>query len=178
MGNVIGSYYPDYPDPFDFGQAANQYAALELLANTDPVLVPVPDDSNGEYLLLQRYVLVLLYLDTNGDTWRKGRWLKDEAGNPTCNWSGVSCPDGSSIEGLERTYNTVKTEPVIHNIRSSLTGVLFSKESYNNLSGSLPTEIGLLTTIRSLLFREWASINRVKQSCPIVSYFSCWIHPE
>jgi hypothetical protein len=151
MGNVIGSYYPD---SFEFGQATNQYAALELLANSDPVLVPVPDDSNGEYLLLQRYVLVLLYLDTNGDAWREGQWLKDEAGNPTCDWSGVSCPDGSSIEGFERTYSTVKTEPVIYNIRSSLTAVYFQKESHNNLSGSLPTEIGFLKTIKSCILRE------------------------
>ncbi len=57
---MIGSVYPD--GQFDFGPATNQYAALELLANSDPVLVPVPDDSsNGEYLLLQRYVLVLDY---------------------------------------------------------------------------------------------------------------------
>jgi hypothetical protein len=124
LGNVIGSYYSD---PSDFGQAPNQSAALDILANTDPVVVPVPDDLDGEYLLLQRYVLVLLYLYTNGDTWTEGRWLKTEAGDPTCKWSGVSCSDRGSIEGLERTYNTVKTEPVIYNIRSALTAVLFSK---------------------------------------------------
>jgi hypothetical protein len=33
----------------------------------------------------------------------------------------------------------------------------------NNLSGSLPTEIGFLTTIKSLYFCEWPSINGVKK---------------
>jgi hypothetical protein len=130
LRKVIGSKYPDRP--FDFDPTTNQYAALELLVNSDPDLVPVPFESNGEYLLLQRYVLVLLYLDTNGDNmWADngGRWLEDEAGLTTCTWSGVDCPDDRYIEGLARTYNTVKTEPVICNIRSSLTAVFFSKTS-------------------------------------------------
>ncbi len=60
-----------------FAATTNQYAALEVLANSDPVLVPVPvpDDSKSEYLLLQQYVLVLLYLDTNGVTWTGNNWL-------------------------------------------------------------------------------------------------------
>jgi hypothetical protein len=126
LRNVIGSNYPDRL--FDFGPTTKQYAALELLVNSDPGLVPVPVDSNAEYLLLQRYVLVLLCLDTNGDMWNNGKWLKDEAGNPTCSWYGLTCPDGSTIEGLARTYNTVKTEPLICNMRPSLTAVLFSKK--------------------------------------------------
>jgi hypothetical protein len=126
LRNVIGSNYPDRL--FDFGPTTKQYAALELLVNSDPSLVPVPVDSNAEYLLLQRYVLVLLCLDTNGDMWNNGKWLKDEAGNPTCSWYGLTCPDGSTIEGLARTYNTVKTEPLICNMRPSLTAVLFSKK--------------------------------------------------
>jgi hypothetical protein len=143
---VVGSYYLDRP--FDFVPATNQYAALEMLANSDPVLVPVPDDSNStyphlclnkragehiavaansEYLLLQRYVLVLFYLDANGDTLDGAKWLKDQAASMSCNWSGVACSDDSSIYELDRTYNTVKTEPVICNMRSSLTAVIFSK---------------------------------------------------
>jgi hypothetical protein len=129
LRNMIGSNYADRP--FDFGPTTNQYAALELLVNSDPGLVPIPVESNGEYLLLQRYVLVLLYLYTNGDMWWNalgpdyetwaGRWLADEAGLTTCNWNGVTCPDGSSIEGLDRTYNAMKREPVPCNTRSSLT---------------------------------------------------------
>jgi hypothetical protein len=111
LGFVLGSYYPDRQ--FTFGPATHQYAALEFLATSDPVLVPVPDDSNSVYMLLQRYVLVLLYLYSNGDMWSDKKWLKDETGSVTCNWSGVTCPDGSSIESLSRTYSTVKTEPII-----------------------------------------------------------------
>ena len=103
---MIGSYYPE--NPFEFLPGTNQYDALELLANTDPLLVPFPDNSNGEYLLLQRYVLMLHYLDTNGDMWTSGKWLEDEAASTTCDWSGVTCDDGGSIEELNRTYDTVK----------------------------------------------------------------------
>jgi hypothetical protein len=127
MRKVIGSKYPDRPS-FDFDPTTNQYAALELLVKSDPDLVPVPFESNGEYLLLQRYVLVLFYLNTNGDMWANngGRWLEEEAGLTTCTWSGVDCPDDRYIEGLDCTYNTVKTEPVICNM---LTAVFFSKTS-------------------------------------------------
>ncbi len=113
LRGVIESYYPD--GSYLFVKDTDQYDALELLANSAPNLVPVPDDSldSNNLLLLQRYVLVLLYLYTNGDMWSEKKWLKDEAGSVTCNWSGVTCPDGSSIESLSRTYSTVKTEPVI-----------------------------------------------------------------
>jgi hypothetical protein len=109
LRNVIDSYYLDRP--FSFVIASNQYNALSLLANSDPLLVPVPDDSNSEYLLLQQYALMLLYLNTNGDMWTSGKWLNVAAGDTTCDWSGVSCI-GGSIGELSRTYNTVKTEPV------------------------------------------------------------------
>jgi hypothetical protein len=107
LGNVIGPNYPDYL--FRFGPTTNEYAALELLANSDPGLVPVPvfnDGTNSPSLLLQRYVLVLLYLSTTGDEWTAGRWLQGQAGEMTCDWSGVTCLDGSSIETLDRTYST------------------------------------------------------------------------
>jgi hypothetical protein len=126
LRNVLGSSYPDRP--FDFLPATNQYKALELLANSKAVLVPAPDDSNSAYLVLQRYVLLLVYLDTNGDIWDSdGRWLEDPI---TCNWSRVVCPDGSSVGSLNRTYSTVKTEPIICLMSSSLTAVLFSKSAY------------------------------------------------
>jgi hypothetical protein len=108
LGNVIGSYYPE--SPFEFVPGTNQNAALELLANTDPLLVPFPDNSNSEYLLLQRYVLMLHYLDTNGDMWTGGKWLEDEAASMTCDWSGVTCDDSGYVDILNRTYYTVKME--------------------------------------------------------------------
>jgi hypothetical protein len=133
LGNVIGSYYLE--GQYDFVQGTNQYDALELLANSDPDLVPVPvDPNNDDYFLLQRFVLVLLYFYTYGGMWTEGRWLLDEADSLTCNWSGVDCAT-SYVEGLERTYNTVKTEPVIY-MRSSLTAISslpkqpFRKPSY------------------------------------------------
>jgi hypothetical protein len=130
LGNAISSNYPDRS--FDFGPTTNEYVALELLANSDPGLVPAPDpnDETSSYLLLQRYVLVLLYLSTTGDMWGAGRWLQGQAGEMTCDWSGVTCLDGSSIETLNRTYSTVQTEPAICLTRRSLTAVLFSKSGW------------------------------------------------
>jgi hypothetical protein len=127
LRGVIESYYPD--GSYLFVKDTDQYDALELLANSDPNLVPVPDDSldSNNLLLLQRYVLMVLYLATTGNEWNNGKWLEDEAASKTCNWSGVTCSDGSSIDMLDRTCSTVKTEPVICHMRKSLTTVLFSK---------------------------------------------------
>jgi hypothetical protein len=117
LGNVIGSYY-DSGSPFD-DPTTNQYKALERLVDTDPTVVPVPvpNDSNSEYLLLQRYVLVLLYLNTNTDH------IQD--GVATCDWSRVNCNGGGSITELGGAYNTVKTKPDICIMKSSLTAVFF-----------------------------------------------------
>jgi hypothetical protein len=114
---VVASYYPD--SAYVFVEDTDQYDALELLANSDPVLVPVPDDTlDSKYLLLQRYVLVVLYLATTGNDWYNGKWLEDQAGLTTCDWSGVTCSDGNSIDILDGTYSTVKTEAVICPIES------------------------------------------------------------
>jgi hypothetical protein len=128
LRNVIGSKYPDRP--FDFGPTTNQYAALELLANSDPGLVPVPNDDMRSYLLLQRYALMVLYFATNGDTWEDTdddvRWLAEQSGLTTCKWFGVTCSDGEIVD-LDRTCRYSTVEPVIRHMITSLIAVLFSK---------------------------------------------------
>jgi hypothetical protein len=126
LRGVIESYYHG---SYDFVEDTHQHDALELLASRQPNLVPVPDVSfhDSKYLLLQRYVLMVLYLATTGKEWIDDKWLVDQAGLTTCNWSGVTCSDGSSIDILERTYKTVKTESAICDMISSLTSALFSK---------------------------------------------------
>jgi hypothetical protein len=113
---VIGSYYPE--DSYEFVEETDQYDALELLSNSEY------DASTSDDLLLQRYVLALFDIYTEGNM-----YMKDKA---TCEWSGVTCHSGGvndgSIKELNCTYSTVKTEPVICNMRSLLTAVLFSKQ--------------------------------------------------
>jgi hypothetical protein len=149
LRGVIESYYPD--GSYLFVKDTDQYDALELLANSDTILVPDDylDSNNLLPLLLQRYVLMVLYLATTGNEWNNGKWLEEKAASKTCNWSGVTCSDGSSIDMLDRTCSTVKTEPVICHMRQSLTTVLFSKSirlqpfrksSYGNwISGDTPS---------------------------------------
>jgi hypothetical protein len=110
---LISSNY-DSGSPFDL--TTNKYKALKRLNDTDPALVPVPNDLNGEYLLLQRYVLVLLYIITNVDL--------IEDGVPTCDWSGVSCTI-DTIKDLLCTYSIVQMEPDVCSMKSALTADFF-----------------------------------------------------
>ncbi|MEJ2487867.1 MAG: hypothetical protein P8Y68_19295 [Anaerolineales bacterium] len=69
--------------------------------------------------------LVLIFIETNGTEWtNKSGWLSD--GNP-CNWHGVSC-DGGNVVALD----------------------LFG----NNLTGTLPLEIGTLPNLRTLTIND------------------------
>uniref|UniRef100_A0A7S1GJ93 Disease resistance R13L4/SHOC-2-like LRR domain-containing protein n=1 Tax=Cyclophora tenuis TaxID=216820 RepID=A0A7S1GJ93_CYCTE len=92
-------------------------------------------------MLVQRFALVVLYYSTNGDSWRQcsnNPSAMDRCGeekpfmgatrflttsSSECDWAGITC-DGSVV-----------------------TTLLFER---NNLGGSIPTEIGLLTGLREI----------------------------
>jgi hypothetical protein len=70
--------------------------------------------------IVQRYALATLYYSANGDSWnRKDYWLTD---NEECGtWQSLTCTDNGTVSNLD--------------LRD------------NNLNGTIPPEIGLLTTL-------------------------------
>lgn len=105
--------------------------------------------------LRQRYILALLYLTTNGDFWENtDKWLSVE---DECDWHGLDC----------------------------LNQEMFDVDlSRNNLTGTIPSELGLLSSIRILelnhnsvsgtipenLFKQMSSIRESLSACQPVTF--------
>jgi Leucine-rich repeat (LRR) protein len=114
--------------------------ALLLVASMDTAA------KSTEQMLMERYVLNLLYLSWNGPKWTLNKgWL---GGEEVCAWSGVSCNGGKSVTRLDLPRRGLKGTFVCEiGFLSSLIAIDFQR---NSLSGDLCTDIGLLTQLTQL----------------------------
>lgn len=77
---------------------------------------------------VERFALAVFYFSTTGDSWiRRDGWLPRD-GQSECNWFGVSCSTGGLVTSL--------------------------KLEFNNVNGRLPSELGLLAKLTSLVIRN------------------------
>ena len=82
------------------------------------------DSAQDNTLNLQRHILALLYLSNSGNTWENNeKWMSNA---DVCDWYGVSC---NIFEGMIDEIDL----------------------SNNNLSGFLPSELGELRGLESLV---------------------------
>jgi hypothetical protein len=114
-----------------------QYEALNWLvyddaANLDFELIVSPER------LLERFVIELLYFSTGGESWADS--LGFLSASPVCRWNEVE-------KGVVCNRTVAESYPTVAEI------VLFE----NNLSGQLPTELGLLTKLELLVLRKFAT---------------------
>ena len=121
---------------FDGGKAladvnSPQYLAFTWLSN-DPNL---PEYSNERRI--QRYAMATIYYSLNGDSWlRNENWLSERG---ECDWfswvaRNVCAPTGRRLRVVSDRFFTLR-RLVIY---------------YNNLQGTLPPEIGLLTDLEEI----------------------------
>jgi len=119
-------------------------------------LIDSTDHSTGspaeEFLLTQKYALLVLWYSTNGPSWtQKSLWLIDE---DVCNWFHVGCGQqdilGNGI-GLQRVVS-------IFDLRE------------NNLDGTIPDDFALLQTPSRLLLHD--NPNLVGSLPPSLTEFS------
>lgn len=105
-------------------------------------------DIKGEISQLQKDALIAIYNATNGASWTKNtNWLSDE---PVSEWHGVTVT-GNKITKLN-FYNNNLTGTLPSEI-GNLTGLEYlSFFIGNNLNGTLPPEVGNLTALRLLSF--------------------------
>lgn len=121
------------PLPLNLGTLSDDIVTPEeqavlWLAQDDPLGLSSSDESR----LTQRYALAVLFYSTNGDSWfQRTGWLE---GMDECLWLGVFCNAGNVV-GLG-------TDAIGAPTRSLLEG--------NNVAGSIPPDIGLLTNLQYL----------------------------
>ena len=78
-------------DPFPANDL--QKEALLWLVNDDPANLSVVDTE--PQVLLERFVMILLYLSTEGSSWTySDNWLSDL---PICEWGGVECNEDGLV---------------------------------------------------------------------------------
>ncbi|MEN8217501.1 MAG: S8 family serine peptidase, partial [Pseudomonadota bacterium] len=89
--------------------------------------------------------LVALYNSTNGENWEYNKgWLKADK---VCSWTGVRCNDGHVLE-LSLSWNNLTGS--IPTELGNLTNLETLELSDNQLTGSIPTELGNLTNLETL----------------------------
>ena len=92
-------------------------------------------DSGSRHVIVERYVLALLYFATNGDN-----WLSDidylNSNTSVCDWPLTT--DDTSIHGIQCDEDTGTVKSI--------------KLDQMNLNGTLPSELSLLTSLESLNF--------------------------
>jgi len=92
-------------------------------------------------------VLVALYDATNGDGWRYNtNRLSDES---ICEWYGVQCNSGGHVFGIHIAYNSL--QGTIPSELGLLTSLRWLWVEGNSLQGTIPTELGLLTSLQDLI---------------------------
>jgi len=140
LGNTIESSVGEKV----FQKGTTEYQALQWLANEDPLQLPV--NSKMEEIV-ERFVLVNLYYATNGPEWKKQ--FDFLTGKSVCEWNdnnlqdlGIYCDDKGKVNNVEL--------------------------SNNNLVGTLPEDVGLLTLVDEFRVAENALEGTVPSSLGIM----------
>jgi hypothetical protein len=126
---------------------SSQSKVLQWMVLADPN--PPDLDSTDSVYVIQRYILILIYVAAGGVGWMDSSgWLND---TNVCNWRGISCnEDGNLVTAIElgsqKLRGTLVSE--IGALSQSLESLMLSDNE--QLSGGLPSEIGLLTSLTLL----------------------------
>lgn len=136
--------------------AVPQGLATDWILNQDEAVI-CPDDPK----FLQRWVLAVIYFSTGGDQWilcSANPDATDDCGNilpflgatrflsggSECEWAGISCIDGCVTEIEFEENNLVGTIPTEIGLLTDL--AVWGMER-GGLSSTIPTEVGLLTNL-------------------------------
>jgi len=106
-----------------------------------------------ESQIVQRHTMATFYYSTDGDEWTiNGGWLSDVN---ECEWFSrssriPSCDDSGSMTNLDLGFNEVSGSlPPEIGLLTQLTRVELSGGTARRISGSLPSQLGLLSNIQS-----------------------------
>eukprot|EP00526_Cylindrotheca_closterium_P004911 CAMPEP_0113606844 /NCGR_PEP_ID=MMETSP0017_2-20120614/3071_1 /TAXON_ID=2856 /ORGANISM="Cylindrotheca closterium" /LENGTH=635 /DNA_ID=CAMNT_0000515415 /DNA_START=30 /DNA_END=1937 /DNA_ORIENTATION=- /assembly_acc=CAM_ASM_000147 len=124
-----------------------QTSAFNWLADTD-TWEPDANSFNAEAQWLERYAMAAFYYSTGGDGWTDNRnWLSSTS--ICAGWFGINeCKDNQVFDLTMEANNMVGSLPTDIGLLTRLTKLApFENEG---ISGSIPTEVGLLTALTAL----------------------------
>jgi hypothetical protein len=111
-----------------------------------------------EWRILQRYALATLYFSSNGGAWLvNDMWLTNQS---ECEWyskagSGGACNSNNEMVNLELDGNNLDgTIPPELGLLSELERLTLRGGPEKNLSGTVPSELGFLTNLQVFFVRE------------------------
>jgi len=103
-------------------------------------------DSQTQIPAAECDALVALYNSTNGAGWsNQADWLQTDT---PCSWHGVGCDNGTNVTSLYFQNNQLSGS--IPTQLGNLTKLTFLDLYYNHLTGSIPTQLGNLTKLTTL----------------------------
>jgi hypothetical protein len=142
---------------FDKGVALNDTSSPQSRAYSWLQEDPGLTDYSSQRIL-QRYSLATLYYATNGDEWqRNDLWLSNQT---ECEWyskagSRSPCNENQEMVNLELDQNNLggSLPPELGLLSSSLERITFRGGPSIFLSGTIPSELGYLTLMKSFFLR-------------------------
>jgi len=130
----------------------SQFKAFMWMIRLDPS--PVDAATTPHHEILQKYIVVLLYISTNGREWAdQNSFLTGTTtttGSSTvCGWDGLECNDENKIVSINLENNRLNGT-LVSEIGSLGPNLRDLKLGNNLLFGEIPSEIGLLPGLRTL----------------------------
>lgn len=109
----------------------------------DDPAAPKNEEEAAATRALERATLVALYNNTDGGNWTNNTgWLLSD---DHCSWFGVGCLGGESVTGVGLSQNNLTGS--IPAELGNLTLLVVLNLDRNNLTGSIPAELGNLTLL-------------------------------
>lgn len=122
----------------------DQYKAFMWMVNVDPS--PVDVNYMRQSTIIQKYIMILIYISTNGKGWNdQSSYLTDAS---VCNWRGLTCNDDGEIVSIELEHNNL-VGTLVSEIGSVGPSLRKLHLGMNFLQGALPSELGLLSGLRT-----------------------------
>mmetsp|Transcript_33 Transcript_33/g.50 ORF Transcript_33/g.50 Transcript_33/m.50 type:complete len:398 (+) Transcript_33:87-1280(+) len=167
---TLQAFIHSLSDPASFVDATSpQSRAFEWIQSNNPDYI-IDDNAPNHPILVQQYVLALLYFGLNGDNWRRNdRWLWNDAS--VCEWYTAHpyrhgqqysyqheeelslCNDNGLLQILDLSGNdlegTLPTE--LGHLSNQLTRIKLHR---NHITGLIPTELSQLTQLEYLGLEE------------------------
>ena len=123
----------------------SQYKAFMWMARIDPS--PVDLELTPRSIIIQKYIMVLIYISTNGKRWNEQNLYLTEAS--VCDWIGLTCNDNGEIVSIILEHNNLDGT-IVSEIGSLGPSLRKLHLGVNHLQGWLPSEIGMLTNLETL----------------------------